>query len=76
MHSGIKTIFVLSVLCLAGCYTTTTKAELDDQVQCLQGNTFPGKLIYERSDEKYDYYRIEDLGVRRYRVLRGQTGGG
>jgi hypothetical protein len=77
MHNVIKIIVGLSLLGLAGCYSTTTKAELDDLVQRLQGNTFQGKLIYERSDEKYDYYRIEDLGVRgRYRVPRGETAGG
>ena len=76
MRTVIKAIVGWSLLCLTGCYTTTTKAELDEQVQRLQGNTFPGRLIHERSDRKYDYYRIDDIGVRgRYRVRRSETGG-
>jgi hypothetical protein len=71
MHLVSKTILLVSLTCLAGCFTTTTKGDLDDKVQRLQGNSFQGKLIHERSDQAYDYYRIEDLGIRgRYRVPR------
>lgn len=57
-----------------GCYTTTSKADLAELVQRTQGNSFPGQLIYEGSDNRYDYYRIEDFGVGgRYRVPREQT---
>ncbi len=67
----VITLFLLVCSSLLGCYETTTLEALHQRVQRMRGNSFPGRLIFERSDARYDYYRIEDIGVRgRYRVSR------
>ncbi len=66
-------LFAAGLLCAAGCYATATKAQVDEQVQRLQGNSLSAKLVFVRSDDHFDYYRIEDLSgnlLERYRVPR------
>jgi hypothetical protein len=69
-------ILFAATAALAGCYETATKSQLEDKVVRLQGNSFPARLILERSDSTYDYYRVEaDVGVpERYRVRRDDPG--
>jgi hypothetical protein len=73
MRGRSTTIIASLVTLLAGCYTTTTKPQLDEKVQRMQGNTLQGKLILEGSDANYDYYRI-DPGAAHYRVPRSPDG--
>ena len=70
----ILALFILPALALCGCYATVSKSELDDRVMRGYAKSFPDKLIFERSDARYDYYVIVDgLGGatrERYRVPR------
>jgi hypothetical protein len=65
---------------VGGCngYKTATKAQVDDEVQRYEGNSFGAKLVFEKTDGVYDYYLIEDQTGQnvfdRYRVPHGDQG--